>query len=401
MGKIKRWLNDMSIRKSFMLYMLIFMLLATVFSGLILKTIDIVAENIKSSYSFGQVERYYLTTQDGKQLGNGAGIIEQYEKPQYSAQDARKLFVLESLRMMVIPLAYILGTGCAAMLFYRNKLRTPLVTLNIASEKIADDDLNFSVAYGSKDEMGRLCTSFEKMRGALEKNSREMWRSMEERKRLNAAFSHDLRTPLTVLRGYTDFLAKHLADDKLPKEKVLSTIHTMGNQIGRLESYVQNVNAIQSLEEIQPHSKEVALSDIMQAFRETADIAGGVKTVCFAPLQQAPEMIAIDFDLVLQVFENLISNAARYAENRIDIAISAEGPNLKVIVSDDGQGFSTELIKKAADPFYRAESNQDEQHFGLGLYICKIICEKHGGQLLWSNGCDEGAVITATFQDIK
>jgi len=112
-------------------------------------------------------------------------------------------------------------------------------------------------------------------------------------------------------------------------------------------------------------------------------------------------MIAIDFDLVLQVFENLISNAARYAENRIDIAISAEGPNLKVIVSDDGQGFSTELIKKAADPFYRAESNQDEQHFGLGLYICKIICEKHGGQLLWSNGCDEGAVITATFQDIK
>ena len=401
MGKIKRWLNDMSIRKSFMLYMLIFMLLATVFSGLILKTIDIVAENIKSSYSFGQVERYYLTTQDGKQLGTGAGIIKQYQKPQYSAQDARKLFVLESLRMMVIPLAYILGTGCAAMLFYRNKLRTPLVTLNIASEKIADDDLNFSVAYGSKDEMGRLCTSFEKMRGALEKNSREMWRSMEERKRLNAAFSHDLRTPLTVLRGYTDFLAKHLADDKLPKEKVLSTIHTMGNQIGRLESYVQNVNAIQSLEEIQPHSKEVALSDIMQAFRETADIAGGVKTVCFAPLQQAPEMIAIDFDLVLQVFENLISNAARYAENRIDIAISAEGPNLKVIVSDDGQGFSTELIKKAADPFYRAESNQDEQHFGLGLYICKIICEKHGGQLLWSNGCDEGAVITATFQDIK
>ncbi|MDD4599410.1 MAG: histidine kinase dimerization/phospho-acceptor domain-containing protein [Lentimicrobiaceae bacterium] len=157
---------------------------------------------------------------------------------------------------LVIPLAYILGTGCAAMLFYRNKLRTPLVTLNMASEKIADDDLNFSVEYGSKDEMGRLCTSFEKMRGALEKNSREMWRSMEERKRLNAAFSHDLRTPLTVLRGYTDFLAKHLADDKLPKEKVLSTIHTMGNQIGWLES---------------------------------------------------------------------LSNAVRYAENRVDIAVSAEG----------------------------------------------------------------------------
>ena len=56
-------------------------------------------------------------------------------------------------------------------------------------------------------------------------------------------------------------------------------------------------------------------------------------------------MIAIDFDLVLQVFENLMSNAIRYAENRVDIAVSAEGTNLKVIVSDDGQGFGTEAIK--------------------------------------------------------
>jgi signal transduction histidine kinase len=396
MGKIKKMLNDISIRKSFVLYMLLFMLLAIVLSGIALKSVDIGVEKIQSSYFTGQKERYYLTTEDGKRLGNGAGIIEQYVEPNYSAQDKQILFILDLLQRIISPLAYLLCTGAAAMLFYRNKLRNPLLILNTASGKIAANDLDFSVEDSSKDEMGRLCTSFEKMRGALEKNNREMWRSVEERKRLNAAFSHDLRTPLTVLSGYTEFLSTHLAEDTVPKEKVISTVHTMRGQISRLESYVQNVNAIQKLEEIQPQPKEVALSDVLQTFREISDIVRGDKTVCFAPLKQA-EIISVDLDLVLQVFENLMSNAVRYAENKIDIVIIADVHLLKVTVFDDGKGFGAEAIKKAAEPFYRADGKQDKLHFGLGLYICKIICEKHGGELILSNSSNKGACITATF----
>ncbi|MHA6531314.1 HAMP domain-containing sensor histidine kinase [Paenibacillus sp. BAC0078] len=397
MGKVKKWLNDLSIRKSFALYMLFFMLLATVLGGLALKTVDIATEKIRSSYFTGQSERYYLTTEEGKRLGDGAEIIEKPVEPNYSAQDKRKLFALGALQEVVSPLAYLLCIGAAAMLFYRNKLRPPLSVLHTASQKITANDLDFSVEYSSKDEMGRLCASFEKMRGVLEKNNRELWRSVEERKRLNAAFTHDLRTPLTVLRGYAEFLSSHLEEDKLPKEKVMSTIHTMGNQIGRLESYVQNVNGIQKLEEIEPHPQKIALSGVLQAFRETADIVRGEKLVCFTPLQQAAEMIAVDLDLVLQVFENLMSNAARYADNRIDIAVIADDKALTITVADDGRGFSREDIHKAADPFYRADDRKDAQHFGLGLYICKIICEKHQGQLLLSNGPAGGASIGATF----
>lgn len=397
MGKIKKWLNDRSIRTSFALYMLFFMLLATVLGGLAMRTVDVATEHIRSSYWTGQSERYYLTTEEGKRLGNGADIIEKPIVPDYSAQDKRKLFALDVLQKTVNPLAYLLCIGAAAMLFYRNKLRTPLSILHTASEKITANDLDFAVEYNSKDEMGKLCASFEKMRGVLEKNHRELWRSVEERKRLNAAFAHDLRTPLTVLRGYAEFLSSHLEEDKLPQEKVVSTIRTMGNQIGRLESYVQNVNGIQKLEEIEPHPKEVALSGVLQAFKETADIVRGDKLVCFTPLKQMAEKIAVDLDLVLQVFENLMSNAARYADKRIDIAVIAEDKTLTITVADDGRGFSREALYKAADPFYRADDRKDTQHFGLGLYICKIICEKHQGQLLLANGPAGGASIGVTF----
>ncbi|WP_010498791.1 HAMP domain-containing sensor histidine kinase [Paenibacillus elgii] len=397
MGKIKKKLRNISIRKSFVIYMAVFLLFAILLSGLITKTVDIASESIKSSYSPKEAGRYYLTTENGKRLGNGADIVIQYETVQYSPQDKRALFVLDILRSISVPFSFAMCIGAAAMLFYRNKLRIPLAVLNTASEKIAADDLDFSVEYNSKDEMGRLCTSFEKMRGVLEKNNREMWRSMEERKRLNAAFAHDLRTPLTVLRGYSEFLSTHLAADTVSKEKVLSTVHTMRGQIGRLESYVQNISAIQRLEEIQPQPKMVALSDVQQAFQEISDIVREDKKVCFAPLTQKSEMISIDLGLALQVFENLMSNAVRYAKEKIDIVILTDNHLLKVTVYDDGKGFSSEALKNATQPFYRADNKRDKLHFGLGLYICKILCEKHGGSLLLSNVSTKGACITAVF----
>lgn len=87
-----------------------------------------------------------------------------------------------------------------ALFFTEAKLETPLCILTTSANRIAENDLDFSIVYDKDDEMGLLCKAFEKMRSALESNNREMWRQMNERKKLNAAFSHDLRTPLTVTK---------------------------------------------------------------------------------------------------------------------------------------------------------------------------------------------------------
>ena len=80
--------------------------------------------------------------------------------------------------------------------------------LTTSANRIAENDLDFSIVYDRNDEMGLLCKAFEKMRSALESNNREMWRQMNERQKLNAAFSHDLRTPLSVLKGYVEYLIR-------------------------------------------------------------------------------------------------------------------------------------------------------------------------------------------------
>ena len=115
-----------------------------------------------------------------------------------------------------------------------------------ASEKISNNDLDFSIEYDSKDELGQLCTSFEIMRTALANNFTEMWRQVEERKQLNAAFAHDLRTPLTVLKGYNEML--QASDNPQTRE----TAVTMGKHILRMETYVSSMSNLRRLEDTQP-----------------------------------------------------------------------------------------------------------------------------------------------------
>ena len=109
---------------------------------------------------------------------------------------------LISFSQIALPVLFFVGALlCAVFLFYRLKLKKPLIILKDATARIMEDDLDFSVEAAAPDELGALCGAFETMRRALLANNQKLWRQAEEQKRLNAAFSHDLRNPLTVLKG--------------------------------------------------------------------------------------------------------------------------------------------------------------------------------------------------------
>ena len=108
--------------------------------------------------------------------------------------------------------------------------------------------------------------------------------------------------------------------------------------------------------------------------------------------------ICIDKEIVIQVFENLISNAIRYAKTNIDLIFESFNNIFSISVSDDGPGFSQDDLEKAANPYYRGKNTSDDIHFGLGLNICKILCEIHHGTLIFKNNENNGGYVKATFQ---
>ena len=282
--------------------------------------------------------------------------------------------------------------------FYRWKIKRPLAILHKAAQKIGQSDLDFHVETPSSDELGQLCRSFETMRASLEENNRALWNTVEERRRLNAAFAHDLRTPLTVLQGYSDLLLDALPSGDLSPEKTVDTVLTMKRSLMRLQRYVESMNSLQRLEDLQPQKTSLSFSALCGRLRETGEI---LRQEGFSFSSQGDGPVSLDTELLFQVYENLLSNAGRYAQSQVLAAAVLEGPVLSLTVEDDGPGFPPAALKRAAEPYYRGDNSpspQGELHFGLGLYICRSLCEKHGGRLTLANRPQGGARVTASFQ---
>jgi len=372
--------------------MLLFLLLAVLLCSVSINIADRIATNIELSYA-GTSGQFTLQNSSGETV-----TAAQQPDADFTPKDRAIVAVCSIVQIWSIPFFFGSCIIASALLFYRNKLKKPIELLSAASEKIAANDLDFQLSYDSRDEMGRLCTSFEMMRQALLENNRELWRTLEERKRLNAAFSHDLRTPLTVLRGYSDFLKAYVPQGKISEQKLISTVSTMSGQIARLESYVQTMGEVQRLEDVAFAPESMLTTSFVEQFRDTARVLtqGSGRGLDFG--SEVPELRVIaDLSIINRVIENLFSNAIRYATDTVAVRCFYEYELLSVTVEDDGPGFTAEDIRQAPKPYYRNAAASDGTHFGLGLYICNDLCEKHGGQLKLQNNAKGGAFVTASF----
>ena len=149
------------------------------------------------------------------------------------------LDVISLLGWVLLPPA---GLGLAGALFYRWKLKEPIALLLEGARRIQAHDLDFTIPAVSADELGQTCAAFEDMRLELLKTNRELWRQGEERKRLNAAFAHDLRNPVTVLKGSVKLLQQAPADPQTDDRLERYTV--------RIEQYVEAMSSIQRLEQM-------------------------------------------------------------------------------------------------------------------------------------------------------
>ena len=298
--------------------------------------------------------------------------------------------------MVGLPVFYIaVGIGAAAAVYYRKKLREPITQLQNGVERIQEDNLDFHIEYDGDDELGRLCCSMEKMRRELRQKHKALWESLEQRKLLNASVSHDLRTPITVLKGYLDYLEKNIPQDKLTEDMLLDTVSSMQGAVNRLELYVESVRDIEKIENIEIEKRSENVKLLLNELRSNVRQLAGNKEIIISN-DIAVDKIQIDKGVFFRILENLLQNALRYAEKQVSINLSHKKDFLILTVKDDGKGFSAADLEKATTVFY--SNDKEKQHFGIGLSVCKILCEKHGGLLYVGNQKEKGAYVTAKLK---
>ena len=298
--------------------------------------------------------------------------------------------------MVGLPVFYIaVGIGAAAAVYYRKKLREPITQLQNGVERIQEDNLDFHIEYDSDDELGRLCCSMEKMRRELRQKHKALWESLEQRKLLNASVSHDLRTPITVLKGYLDYLEKNIPQDKLTEDMLFDTVSSMQGAVNRLELYVESVRDIEKIENIEIEKRSENVKLLWNELRSNVRQLAGNKEIILSN-DITVDKIQIDKGVFFRILENLLQNALRYAEKQVSINLSHKKDFLILTVKDDGKGFSAADLEKATTVFY--SNDKEKQHFGIGLSVCKILCEKHGGLLYVGNQKEKGACVTAKLK---
>jgi signal transduction histidine kinase len=319
-------------------------------------------------------------------------------------EDRIKYNFYEELDKIAAILWYSVCLCLASLVFYFWKIKNPLRILNQAAHKISDNDLNFHIDYAGQDELGRLCQAFESMRQELVQTNKRMWNSVEERKRLNAAFAHDLRTPLTVLQGHADMLLDTLDDKQDANQEILSSVQAISKQITRMNSYMDTMSALRRLEDYEPCLKAVSSKSLAELLEETASsLFPTQKTAIHFEIQE--QELWMDREAFSQIYENLLSNAARYARESILVRLYREEDFVILEVADDGAGFTRKDLQNAFAPYYRGERSKpaSSSHFGLGLYICSLLAEKLGGGMQLANVENGGAKVTVkliTFQKI-
>lgn len=392
--KLKMYIRNLPFRRAMIAYILV---LAVVVWGLSYLTIIYCWQRESAIWA------EYGGRESLRNIFFEKGIWWVYEYDIFSIPDKRKLLIFDMCRVWCPFFYAFAGMILTICLFYGRRLKQPLLILEESVERIGRDDLDFHVSYESRDELGRLCDSVEAMRLELTRGKEEMWRLIERQKELNAAFAHDLRTPLTVLRGYTDFLAKYIPEGKVSSEKLESTLGLMAEHLKRLEEYSRTMKGIRSIEEVPFTPEKVSLQGIGRKIGEVAFALNQIRDVqivykeCSADIQ-----ISADDSIIMEVLENMLSNAIRFAREKIEVLSDYDeaGKELVLTVRDDGPGFSEEQLEKALKPYYKEYGGEEaDEHFGIGLHICKELCKKHGGTLNVANSIQGGAVVTASFRN--
>lgn len=386
-------IRNLSLKKTIILYTAISLVCSFLLSVVMVEVADSTQQAIWEKYiNYDRYSEALSQSQNDYEVS-----IPRPNQSQMNRLDWHISEVCDFIQTYIVLIMAILGSCVAVTLFYKKKLQKPIQELQKASKMIAANDLEFHIIYENQDEMGILCKEFEKMRRQLEENNRTLWRMLDDEKALRAAITHDIRSPLATLRGYQEMLLEFVPEDTLDKKKILEMLQEGMKQIQRIDLFTENMRKMTKLEDRSMEYTRVNIYEFQEQLKTEIDILvkdSGKK--CVIEVWGERNTVDIDKEIVLEVIENLLSNALRYAKQNIHIMLSVSTEELKVCVSDDGTGFR-ESEKKVTQAFFHSNPNDDLKHSGLGMYISKVYCEKHGGRLRIINGTHGGASVEATF----
>ncbi|MDO4268040.1 MAG: HAMP domain-containing sensor histidine kinase [Eubacteriales bacterium] len=310
-------------------------------------------------------------------------VLQQFNQFDKMGPEVRAL-IMQMLITGVMMLVFV----CAALTIwvYRSILR-PLSKLQEATRKIRDGNLDFTLEVEDDDEIGELCQDFEEMRIRLKENAEEKLQYDQENKELLRNISHDLKTPITAIKGYVEGIMDGVASSPEKLDKYIRTIYNKANDMDRL------IDELTFYSKIETNKIPYTFSriNVNRYFGDCVEEVGldmdsrNIELGYFNYVNDDVEVIA-DGEQMKRVINNIISNSVKYIDKPrgiINIRIKDIGDFIQIEIEDNGRGIAAKDLPCIFDRFYRTDSsrNSSQGGSGIGLSIVRKIVEDHGGRI--------------------
>ena len=292
---------------------------------------------------------------------------------------AKDLFI--SAFVILISVALVVG------LWVYRSIAVPLVKLKKATQNIKEGNLDFVLDVEGKDEFSELCQDFEEMRRRLKESTEEKSLIEKENRELISNISHDLKTPITAVKGYVEGIMDGVADTPEKMDRYVRTIYNKTNEMDHL------INELTFYSKVDTNRIPYTFSklNVEDYFEDCSEEVGleletrGIELV-YANYVEKDVMVIADGEQIRRVIHNIISNAIKYMDKPkgiIQIRIKDVGDFIQIEIEDNGKGIGPKDLPYIFDRFYRTDvsRNSSKGGSGIGLSIVKKILEDHGGKV--------------------
>ena len=284
-------------------------------------------------------------------------------------------------------LVILIFTSVSIGLWIYRSVATPLVKLRKATQNIKEGNLDFVLEVDGTDEFAELCRDFEEMRRRLKESAEEKVLLDKENKELISNISHDLKTPITAVKGYVEGIMDGVADTPEKMNRYVRTIYNKTNEMDHL------INELTFYSKIDTNRIPYTFSklNVDDYFSDCAEEVGleletrGIQ-LYYANYVEKDVLVIADGEQIRRVIHNIISNAIKYMDKPkgvIQIRVKDVGDFIQVEIEDNGKGIASKDLTYIFDRFYRTDvsRNSSKGGSGIGLSIVRKILEDHGGKV--------------------
>lgn len=288
--------------------------------------------------------------------------------------------------IIAIVIVLVLTSGAFVSWMYRTMVN-PINRLKLATRNIKDGNLDFDMEVSGKDEISELCRDFDEMRERLKENAEEKLRADAESKELISNISHDLKTPITTIKGYVEGIMDGVADTPEKLDRYVKTIYNKACDMDKLIDELTFYSKIDSNKIVYNFSK-IYVNEYFEGCAQEYSLeldSKGIELIYESDLTDNVIMMA-DAEQFKKVINNIISNSVKYMNRDngiIRITVKDIDTKIGVDIADNGQGISTKALPYIFDRFYRADASRSQQSggSGIGLSIVKKIIYDHEGTI--------------------